>query len=86
MITSNSSPEKPVISIKEARKILGKDAQSMTDAEITEVVSTLTLLAKDTLETARLKMLRKRDARRLAELTYDIYQDEKRTKNKNPVD
>ena len=65
------------ITVKEARKILGKDANSMSDAEIEEVVSTLTILAKDTLETARLKILRKRDAKRLAELTYDIYQDEK---------
>lgn len=64
---------KPIISVKEARKILGNDADTMSDAEITEVLSTLTLLAKDTLETARLKMLRKRDAKRLAELTYDIY-------------
>ena len=68
---------KSKVTVREARRILGKDADGMTDAEITEVVSTLTMLARDTLETARLKMLRKRDAKRLAELIYDVYKDEK---------
>ena len=68
----------PKVSVKEAREILGKDAEDMSDSEIAEVLSTLTLLARDTLETARLKMLRKRDAKRLAELIYDVYQEEQR--------
>jgi hypothetical protein len=67
-----------VISVEEARKILNKDADTMSDAEIEEVISTLSFLAKDTLETVRLKMLRKRDAKRLAELTYDIYKKKTR--------
>lgn len=65
------------LSVEEARQILGEDAKTMSDAEIAEVVSTLTLLARDSLETAKLKMLRKRDAKRLAEVIYDVYQDKK---------
>ncbi len=71
---------KPPVSVEEARKILGKDANDMADVEIADVVSTLTLLAKDTLEEQRIKMLRKRDAKRLAELIYKMYKEEKFTK------
>jgi vacuolar-type H+-ATPase subunit H len=44
---------KPIISVKEARKILGKDAETMADREIEEVVNTLDLLAKDALQEAK---------------------------------
>lgn len=67
----------PTITVAEARKILGKDANTMTDAEIEEVISTLTLMARDTIETIKHKILRKRDAKRLAELIYDMYKDQK---------
>lgn len=70
----------PVISVSEARKILGKDAEGMSDAEIADVIGTLDLLAKDALETARQRILMKRDARDLANLIYDVYQEEKHTK------
>lgn len=69
------------MTVIEARQILGKDADSMSDAEIADVVSTLTLLARDTLETVRFKILRKRDAKRFAELLYDIYREKHHTES-----
>lgn len=41
---------KQVISIKEARKILGKDAQSLTDDQVIEIIDSLTLVARRNLE------------------------------------
>lgn len=74
---------KPIISIKEARKILGKPAENMTDEEIESTVETLDLLAIDALKLSKEELLRKRDAKKLAELTYDIYQEKKlKTENK----
>lgn len=70
-----------IVSIKEARKLLGKDANGMTDDEIIHVITTLDLLAKDALQEAKIKLRRKRDAKALANVVYDIYKDEKRTKN-----
>jgi hypothetical protein len=67
-----------IVSLEEARKILGADAVNMTDEEIIEVVSTLDILAKDALQTARTKLRMKNDAKELATLIYDIYQDKKR--------
>lgn len=40
---------KPVITIAEARKILGKDSISFSDTQIIEVISFLHLTAKDML-------------------------------------
>lgn len=70
------------MSVEEARKILGKNADSMTDREIQDVVETLDLVAKDALRQAKEKLLRKRDAKQLAELIYDIYQDKRRSESK----
>ena len=67
--------DKPIISIKEARKILGKDAIGMADDEIANVIETLDILAKDALQKAREKLRIKKDARELAQLIYDIYKD-----------
>jgi hypothetical protein len=61
-----------IISVEEARAILGQSAENMSDEHITELISTLDLLAKDALELAR-----KRDAIALGEVIYDCYQDEK---------
>jgi hypothetical protein len=69
---------KPIISVKEARKILGKDADRMSDTELMEVIDTLDLLAKDALDLARRKISMKNDAKDLANLVYDIYQDKKK--------
>ena len=41
------NPEKYMVSITEARKILGKNADDMSDDEIATVIETLELLAKD---------------------------------------
>ena len=72
-----------IVSVKEARKMLGKDAHGMSDDEIIQVITTLDLLAKDALELARVKLRRKKDAKALANVGYDIYQDEKRTKKQS---
>lgn len=69
----------PIISVKEARKILGSDSIGMTDEQILEVINTLDLLAEDSLKKARIQLRMKRDASDLAELIYDIYQDKKKS-------
>lgn len=66
---------KLVLSVSEARKILGKKSEGMSDEEIEFVVETLDLMAKDALKLSKEHLHRKRDAYRLAQLTYDIYQD-----------
>ncbi|MEJ0072911.1 MAG: hypothetical protein WDN27_02375 [Candidatus Saccharibacteria bacterium] len=39
-----------LITIKEARKLLGKEAESLSDEEILEIVNDLQLLAKEQLK------------------------------------
>lgn len=73
------SNDKPIISVKEARKILGDSAVGMSDNEISEVIITLDLMAVDALEKAKHRLAVKKDARAMAELIYDIYQDKKRS-------
>lgn len=68
----------PIISVKEAREILGTDAEGMSDEQILEVINTLDLLAKDALDLAKLQLKRKKGAGELANLIYDIYQDKKK--------
>jgi hypothetical protein len=65
------------ITVEEARQILGKDAEGMADTEIAFVIETLDLIAKDALKLSKEELHRKRDAYRLAQLTYDIYKDKK---------
>lgn len=72
---------RPIVPLNEARKILGNDAVGMTDDEILNIIKSLDLLAKDALQEAQKRIKMKKDAKALAELTYDIYQDKKRTKN-----
>jgi hypothetical protein len=53
---------KPIMSVKEARKLLSKDAKDMTDEQIEEPVEQTHELAKLALDVARDKILReKRD-------------------------
>ena len=53
---------KPIMSIKEARKLLGKDAKDMPDEQVAELVEQTHELAKLALEVARDKLAReKRD-------------------------
>jgi hypothetical protein len=50
----------------------------MSDDEILNVITTLDLMAKDALQHAREQLHRKRDAKAMASLIYDIYQDKKK--------
>jgi hypothetical protein len=68
-----------MITVTEARTILGDKAESMTDDEIEFVIETLRLMAKDALKLSKEELHRKRDTYRLAQLTYDIYQDKELT-------
>lgn len=40
-------PARPAVSLKEARKLLGKDAEVLSDTQLLEVINTLTLLARE---------------------------------------
>jgi hypothetical protein len=75
---------KPIISIKEARKILGSVSDRMSDEELLETIDTLDLLAKDALEHAKREVQMKADAKDLANLIYDIYQDKKKLEKPKP--
>lgn len=70
--------KKLIISVEEAREILGEEADDMTNQEIEEIVKTLSMIAKDAVNVSKEKLLMKRDAKRMAELVYDIYQDKKK--------
>ena len=50
---------KPVISVKEARKILGKLAKDMTDEQVEDLVYRLDQLAKAVIEDMKNKRLNK---------------------------
>lgn len=69
---------KPIISVKEARKLLGADANGMSDEEILHVIETLQSLAKNAIEDARVRLRRKKDAKALANVIYDVYKDNKK--------
>jgi hypothetical protein len=65
-----------VVSVEEAREILGTEAEKMTDDQIIELVQNLDAIAVASLRDAMAK--RKEDAMDMANLIYDIYQDKKR--------
>jgi hypothetical protein len=48
----------------------------MSDEEIEQIINTMDILAKDAIELARRKPRIQRDAKALAELTYDIYKED----------
>jgi hypothetical protein len=75
---------KPILSLEEAREILGDDATEMTDDEILNVINTLDLLAKDALQEAKRKIRMKRDAKGLAEVIYSEYKSDKTNRNIKP--
>jgi hypothetical protein len=66
-----------IISVTEARELLGTAGKNMIDEEIEDLIINLDVIAKHSLEMARNKLHMKRDATELAELAYDVYQDEK---------
>jgi hypothetical protein len=74
---------KPIISVKEARKLLGSTAQGMSDDEVLQVIETLHSLAKSAIEDAKVKLQMKKDTKDMANLIYDIYQDKKRKSQSN---
>jgi hypothetical protein len=51
---------KTIVSVKEARKILGKDAKDMTDDQITKLVEEVDELAILALEVAKDKLRREK--------------------------
>lgn len=65
-----------IVSIKEAREILGESATGMSDQEIEKLVEDLDFIAIHALKDAREKRL-KEDAMAMAEFLYDVYQDNK---------
>jgi len=54
---------KPIISVKEARKLLGKDYEKLTDEKIAELIRQLHELAKLSLDMTREQRLKKRLAK-----------------------
>jgi hypothetical protein len=74
-----------IVSVKEARDILGEDAVTMSDAEIEEVVGTLDLLAKESFRKAQVKLQMKKDAKALAEFFYILHEIDVSNK-KHPKD
>lgn len=74
----------PIISVEEARKILGTDAAGLADDEILNIINTLDLVAKDALEEARRKVRMKKDAKELAEVVYSVYKDKKHLRKPKP--
>ena len=50
---------KPIMSVKEARKLLGKEYENLSDEKIAELVEQLHELAKLSLDMAREQRLRK---------------------------
>jgi hypothetical protein len=50
---------KPIMSVKEARKLLGKEYEKLTDDEVAELVEQVHELAKLSLDVAREQRLKK---------------------------
>jgi hypothetical protein len=70
-----------IISVEEAREILGSEAEKMTDEQLIDLIQTLDVLAVEALRQAREK--RKEDAMAMAQLIYDIYGDKQAHDRKN---
>ncbi len=75
---------KPMISVEEAREILGSSALGMTDEDIFDVIETLDLMAKESLKKAKEKLAIKRSARDFAGFLYEQYiEEQKQSRVKN---
>lgn len=44
---------KPIISVKEARKLLGRESRKLTDEEVAKLISDLRLLAQEAIKKSR---------------------------------
>lgn len=62
-----------VISVEEARELLGDDAKKMSDDEIEKLIRDLDVMARYALKEAR--KMREEAALALAHLIYDIYKE-----------
>ena len=49
------SSNKPVITVKEARRLLGKDAKGLTDLQVINTINNLTAFARARLKKKRVK-------------------------------
>lgn len=45
--SKSKNPQYKTITVKEARKLLGKDAEDLSDDQIRDIINTLTLLARE---------------------------------------
>ena len=82
------------MSVAEARKIMGKDANDMTDEEVDKLIDQLSGLARAYIRdvqsgrldpvaaTKEIREKQKADAEKLAELTYDIYKADQEQSSK----
>lgn len=64
-----------VMSVKEARNLLGDDGANMGDVEIEELVNNLEILARYALRQSQTEREVQKDAAGLAELIYDCHQE-----------
>lgn len=62
-----------IISVEEARKILGAEAKNMSNEEIEQLIRDADVMAQYALQEAR--KVRKDTALALAQLIYDIYKE-----------
>lgn len=54
---------KPIITVKEARKLLGKDYDKLSDEKIVEIIEQLHELAKISLDAARQQLIKENQAK-----------------------
>lgn len=52
---------KPTITVLEARKLLGSDSKQLTDTQVQDLIRTLTLIARDSLNINSSKILEGND-------------------------
>lgn len=55
-MANTSIPNKPVITVKEARRLLGKDSKDLNDVEVMEIVNNLHVIAKEYLQKKSVNM------------------------------
>jgi uncharacterized protein YutE (UPF0331/DUF86 family) len=60
---------KPIMSVKEARKLLGKDYQKLDDEKIAELIEQMHELAKLSLDMAREQRLKTNDQKTLGKIS-----------------
>jgi len=61
MLESRILPTQPIMTVKEARKLLGSDSKQLPDTQVQELILTLTLMARKTLNINSSKILEGND-------------------------